>query len=126
MKTFRILTLGCKVNQYESEAMAQQFLRAGYRPAEEGEAVSVSVVNTCSVTNMSDRKSRKMIRQCAKDSTVVAVCGCYAQAKPEEAANIEGVDLSKAKYHVIDQERLLSWSPAVKSLAPNDVVLLEW
>ena len=93
MKTFRILTLGCKVNQYESEAMAQQFLRAGYRPAEEGETVSVSVVNTCSVTNMSDRKSRKMIRQCAKDSTVVAVCGCYAQAKPEEAAAIDGVDI---------------------------------
>lgn len=93
MKTFRILTLGCKVNQYESEALAQQFLRAGYRPAEAGESVSVSVVNTCSVTNMSDRKSRKMIRQCAKDSDMVAVCGCYAQAKSEEAANIEGVDL---------------------------------
>ena len=40
--------------------------------------------------------------------------------------NIEGVDLSKAKYHVIDQERLLSWSPAVRKLAPNDVVLVEW
>ena len=93
MKTFRILTLGCKVNQYESEALAQQFLKAGYQPAEEGTAVSVSVVNTCSVTNMSDRKSRKMIRQCAKDSSVVAVCGCYAQAKPEEAATIEGVDI---------------------------------
>lgn len=93
MRTFRILTLGCKVNQYESEALAQQFLKAGYRPAQSGEAVSVSVVNTCSVTNMSDRKSRKMIRQCAKDSELVAVCGCYAQAKPEEASQIEGVNL---------------------------------
>ncbi len=93
MRTFRILTLGCKVNQYESEALAQQFLKAGYQPAKSGEAVSVSVVNTCSVTNMSDRKSRKMIRQCAKDSCVVAVCGCYAQAKPEEASAIEGVDI---------------------------------
>lgn len=93
MKTFRIVTLGCKVNQYESEALAQQFQQAGYRPAKKGEAASVSVVNTCSVTNMSDRKSRKLIRQCTKDSDFVAVCGCYAQAKPEEAAQIEGVDL---------------------------------
>ncbi len=93
MRTFRILTLGCKVNQYESEALAQLFLQNGYQAAEEGESVSVSVVNTCSVTNMSDRKSRKMIRQCAKDSQVVAVAGCYAQAKPDEVARIPGVDL---------------------------------
>jgi len=93
IRTFRIITLGCKVNQYESEAMAQQFLRAGYQTAKSGEAVSVSVVNTCSVTNISDRKSRKLIRQCVKNSELVAVCGCYAQAKPEEASQIEGVDL---------------------------------
>lgn len=93
MKNFRILTLGCKVNQYESEALAQLFLDAGYVPAKEGEAASVSVVNTCSVTNMSDRKSRKMIRQCGKGGGVVAVCGCYAQAKPEEVSQIPGVDL---------------------------------
>lgn len=93
MKTFRILTLGCKVNQYESEALTQLFLKNGYRMANDEEAASVSVVNTCSVTNISDRKSRKMIRQCVKDGGIVAVCGCYAQAKPEEAAQIEGVDL---------------------------------
>ena len=93
MKTFRILTLGCKVNQYESEALTQLFLKHGYRLAKEDEPASVSVINTCSVTNVSDRKSRKMIRQCVKDGGIVAVCGCYAQAKPEEAAQIEGVDL---------------------------------
>ena len=93
MKNFRILTLGCKVNQYESEALAQLFLQSGYRAAKEGEAASVSIINTCSVTNMSDRKSRKLIRQCVKDGGVVAVAGCYAQAKPEEVANIPGVDL---------------------------------
>lgn len=93
MKTFRIVTLGCKVNQYESEALAQLFLSKGYRLAKEGEPASVSVINTCSVTNISDRKSRKTIRQCVKDGGVVAVCGCYAQAKPEEAAQIEGVDI---------------------------------
>lgn len=93
MKTFRILTLGCKVNQYESEALAQLFLEHGYRVASQGEAASVSVINTCSVTNMSDRKSRKMIRQCVKDGGMVVVCGCYAQANPEEIAQIDGVDL---------------------------------
>lgn len=93
MKTLRILTLGCKVNQYESEALRQLFLSHGYRMAEEGEAALVSIVNTCSVTNISDRKSRKLIRQCAKDGGVVAVCGCYAQAKPEEVAQLEGVSL---------------------------------
>lgn len=93
MKTFRIITLGCKVNQYESEALAQLFLQNGYRMVSEEEAASVSVINTCSVTNMSDRKSRKLIRRCVSDGGVVAVTGCYAQAKPEEAASISGVDV---------------------------------
>ncbi len=123
MKTFRILTLGCKVNQYESEALAQQFLSAGYRPAEKGEAVSVSVVNTCSVTNMSDRKSRKLIRQCVKDSELVAVCGCYAQAKPQEAAEIEGVDLviGNGNKHLLFskiEEKLLSKEMEIISISP--------
>lgn len=93
MKTFRIVTLGCKVNQYESEALSQSFLANGYLPAKEGEQATVGVVNTCSVTNVSDRKSRKLIRQTAKECDILAVCGCYTQAKPEEASNIEGVDL---------------------------------
>lgn len=93
MKTFRIITLGCKVNQYESESLAQSFLANGYQPAREGERATVGVVNTCSVTNISDRKSRKLIRQTAKDCDLLAVCGCYAQAKPEEASKIDGVDL---------------------------------
>lgn len=93
MKTFRIVTLGCKVNQYESEALTQSFLESGYEMAKECEVATVGIVNTCSVTNISDRKSRKLIRQTAKECEVLAVCGCYAQAKPEEAAAIEGVDL---------------------------------
>ncbi len=93
MKTFRIITLGCKVNQYESESLAQSFLAKGYEAAKEGERATVGVVNTCSVTNISDRKSRKLIRQTAKECDLLAVCGCYSQAKPEEAASIEGVDL---------------------------------
>ncbi len=93
MKTFRIVTLGCKVNQYESEALGQIFLKHNFRPATEGELADACVVNTCSVTNISDRKGRKLIRQCARNSKVLAVCGCYAQAKPEEVAQIDGVDL---------------------------------
>lgn len=93
MKTFKIITLGCKVNQYESEALTQLFLANGYRLVSEEERASVCVINTCSVTNMSDRKSRKLIRRAVQESDVVAVMGCYAQAKPEEIAQIPGVDI---------------------------------
>ena len=95
MKKLSISTLGCKVNQYESEALAQLFVSNGYTIVDENEDADVCIVNTCSVTNMSDRKSRKMIRRCtnSKNAPVVVVTGCYSEAKPEEAAEIEGVSI---------------------------------
>ena len=73
------ITLGCKVNQYETNAMEQKFLDSGYEIVENTQKADVYVVNTCTVTNMSDRKSRQMLRRMKeqnKDAIVVA-CGCY-------------------------------------------------
>ncbi len=94
-KTFSILTLGCKVNQYESEAMSELFESRGYRQVENDEISDVYIVNTCTVTNLSDRKSRQFIRKSKKKNpdSVVAVVGCYSQVSPDEVKNIEGVDV---------------------------------
>lgn len=91
--TFNIMTLGCKVNQYESEAIEELFIKKGFEKKEND--ADVYVINTCTVTNMSDRKSRQMISRARKDNpeAVVAVMGCYSQVKPEEVASIEGVDI---------------------------------
>ncbi|WP_210060094.1 tRNA (N(6)-L-threonylcarbamoyladenosine(37)-C(2))-methylthiotransferase MtaB [Peptoniphilus stercorisuis] len=95
-KTFSILTLGCKVNQYESEAMTELFEKKGYLNVDfETEVSDIYIVNTCTVTNLADRKSRQFIRHAKRenpDSTVVVV-GCYSQTSPEEVADIEGVDI---------------------------------
>ena len=94
-KTFSILTLGCKVNQYESEAMSELFEKRGYKEVDNDEFSDVYIVNTCTVTNLSDRKSRQFIRKSKKKNpdSVVAVVGCYSQVSPEEVKNIEGVDV---------------------------------
>lgn len=94
-KTFSILTLGCKVNQYESEAMSELFESRGYRQVENDDISDVYIVNTCTVTNLSDRKSRQFIRKSKKNNpdSVVAVVGCYSQVSPDEVKNIDGVDV---------------------------------
>lgn len=95
-KTFSILTLGCKVNQYESEAMTENFESKGYINVDPDTDVSdIYIVNTCTVTNLSDRKSRQFIRRAKKENpdSIVCVVGCYSQTSPEEVAAIEGVDI---------------------------------
>lgn len=95
-KTFTILTLGCKVNQYESESMAELFEKKGYLKVDHTmDVADVYIVNTCTVTNLSDRKSRQFIRRAKRENpdATVAVVGCYSQVAPEEVANIEGVDV---------------------------------
>lgn len=87
------LTLGCKVNQYETEAMQKLFEIAGWEIAEEISTADVVVVNTCTVTAVSSQKSRQMIRRAAKKNCILAVVGCYAQNEPEEIAKIDGVDI---------------------------------
>ena len=89
-----ICTLGCKVNQYETQAMEQELLRRGHGLVPfEGEA-DAYIINTCTVTAVSDKKSRQMIRRARKLSpdAVVAVCGCYPQTHPEDVKGLD-VDL---------------------------------
>ena len=88
-------TLGCKVNQYESEAMQKLFNAAGYEIVSEIETADVVVVNTCTVTSLSSQKSRQIIRRAARanENAVLVVVGCYAQNQPQEISKIEGVDI---------------------------------
>ena len=87
------LTLGCKVNQYETEAMQKLFEAVGYEVASDISEAQVVVVNTCTVTAVSSQKSRQMIRRAANKNCVLAVVGCYAQSEPEEILKINGVDV---------------------------------
>jgi threonylcarbamoyladenosine tRNA methylthiotransferase MtaB len=88
-------TLGCKVNQYETEAMAEAFERAGYELVDFEEAADVYVINTCTVTGLSSRKSRQAIRRAKQlnRSAIVAAVGCYPQTAREEVENIPEVDI---------------------------------
>ncbi len=95
MKRVAFHTLGCKVNQYETEAMEELFQKSGYNIVDENEQADVYVINTCTVTNLSDRKSRQFIRKSKKinDDSLIAVVGCYSQVSPEEVEKIHGVDV---------------------------------
>ena len=92
-KTLKTVTLGCKVNQYETEFVRQGFERLGYRKAAEGEPVDLCIVNSCTVTAESEAKSRKIIRRLAKahPQAEIIVMGCFAARAPEEAAALPGV-----------------------------------
>ncbi len=91
--TLRTVTLGCKVNQYETELVREGLARAGFRDAVEGESADLCVVNTCTVTAEGDAKSRQTIRQLAKRNpgARIIVMGCYATRAPDEVASLPGV-----------------------------------
>ena len=95
MKTVAFITLGCKVNQYETNAMTQQFIEKGYEVVDHTEKADIYIVNTCTVTNMSDRKSRQMLRRVKElnKEAIVVACGCYAQVAKEELEKIEEINL---------------------------------
>ncbi|AGF54700.1 tRNA (N(6)-L-threonylcarbamoyladenosine(37)-C(2))-methylthiotransferase MtaB [Clostridium saccharoperbutylacetonicum] len=88
-------TLGCRVNHYETEAMAEKFIQEGYEVTDFENFADVYVINTCSVTNMSDKKSRQIISRARRrnQEAIIAAVGCYSQVAPEEVAKIEGVDV---------------------------------
>ena len=92
-RTLTTVTLGCKVNQYETEFVRQGFERLGYRKAVEGEPLDLCIVNTCTVTAESEAKSRKIIRRLAKahPEAEIIVMGCFATRAPDEAAALPGV-----------------------------------
>ncbi len=94
-KRVAFATLGCKVNQYDSEAMMALFRKAGYEVVDFQEPADVYIVNTCTVTGRGAAKSRQLIRNAIRRSplSVVAVAGCYTQTDPDEVAGIPGVSL---------------------------------
>ena len=96
MRKFKIVTLGCRTNQYESQGYADQLRGLGYTPAEEGETADVCIVNTCTVTEGADRSSRHEIRQLLREhpNAKLAVTGCMAERAPEEVLKLgEGITL---------------------------------
>jgi threonylcarbamoyladenosine tRNA methylthiotransferase MtaB len=94
-KTFKIITLGCKVNQCESATLREALMQAGWVPAERGSPAEVNIVNTCIVTQKASYQSRQAIRKTIREnpSALTAATGCYAQTFPEELSRIEGLDL---------------------------------
>ena len=99
-------TLGCKLNFVETSHIGRMLLENGFSKAAEGEAADVCVINTCSVTEVADRKGRQAIKQMihANPGAYIVVTGCYAQLKPVDIANIEGVDLilgAQEKFDII-------------------------
>lgn len=107
MKKAASYALGCKVNQYESEAIAELFAEKGYEIVGIDEVADVYVINTCTVTNFGDKKSRQLIRKVKRQNknAVVAVVGCYAQTAPQEIMKVEGVNLvigTKDRGQIVD------------------------
>ncbi len=95
MKTVAFTTLGCRVNQYDTDAMRGLFLQKGYQTVAFEEKADIYVINTCSVTHMGEKKSRQLIRKAKRQnpSAYVVVTGCYAQLNPDAISAIEGVNL---------------------------------
>ena len=96
MKNISFYTLGCKVNQYETNAMMQKFQEAGYKIVDINENISdVCVINTCTVTNMSDRKSRQMLRKIKEknNNAIIIATGCYAQVAKKQLEEMPEVDI---------------------------------
>ena len=95
MKKIGFITLGCKVNIYESNALKNELESKGYVVSEITSDCDAFVINTCSVTNQADAKSRKMIRKCQSlnPNAIICVMGCYSQVKSEEVREIDGVSI---------------------------------
>ena len=115
-KRVAVFTLGCKTNQYESEAIASTFRHNGYESVPFEELADVYIINTCTVTHLGDRKSRQIIRRAIKKNpeAVIAVTGCYAQTSPAEVLQIPGVDLivgTRDREKIVDLVEQASMSP---------------
>ncbi len=107
MPSVALMSLGCKVNQFETETMEGLFKKRGYTIVPFEEPADFYIINTCSVTSFSDRKSRQMIRRAHRqnDRAIIAVAGCYAQVSTEEVKQIEGVRVvlgTKERAHIVE------------------------
>src|SRR5215469_4314036 len=93
--TFAVATLGCKVNQADSEAIGEQLGSAGFVQCDFGEVANIYIVNTCTVTHLGDRSSRQLISQARRrhPEALLVVTGCYAELNPQAVAALPGVNL---------------------------------
>src|SRR5690606_10729532 len=112
-KTVSFYTLGCKVNHYETEAIWQLFKKHGYERVEFEKRADVYLINTCTVTNTGDKKSRQIIRRAVRKNpdAIICVTGCYAQTSPAEVLEIPGVDIVVGTQ---GRDRLLEYVDQVK------------
>ncbi len=106
---FTVITQGCKVNQYDSGVISQNMTEAGFFPAKEGEAPNIVILNTCTVTESSDKKGFKLAAKLKRDypDAIIAVTGCYPQAFPEEAAQKDFIDIIVGNEGKSDIPRLI-------------------
>jgi threonylcarbamoyladenosine tRNA methylthiotransferase MtaB len=114
MPTVAFYTLGCKVNFYDTEAIWQLFKNEGYEQVDFESTADVYLVNTCTVTNTGDKKSRQIIRRAVRRNpdAIIAVTGCYAQTSPAEIMAIEGVDLVIGTQ---DREKIMTFVNAIQA-----------
>jgi threonylcarbamoyladenosine tRNA methylthiotransferase MtaB len=106
-KRVSFYTLGCKLNFAETATISRSFTESGYQKVEFEDPADVIVINTCTVTQLADKKSRQIISKASRNSpnAIIAVVGCYSQLKPDEIAQLNGVDLvlgTSEKFHIVD------------------------
>jgi threonylcarbamoyladenosine tRNA methylthiotransferase MtaB len=128
-KTVAFHTLGCRVNQYETQALREKMADLGFRSVDDGEAADVYVINTCTVTGVSDRKSRQLIRRAKRSnpSSIVAVIGCYAQTRPDETAAMPEADIvlgsgDKSRLPALIEEYIAGKAERVFDVSSLDVL----
>lgn len=124
MKKVAFYTLGCKLNFSETSTIGRQFEQRGFQKVEFSENPDIFIINTCSVTDNADKKCRKIVReaQLINPQGYVAIIGCYAQLKPQEIANIPGVDAvlgAAEKFRLLDLLDTFEKSPETRVLASD-------
>lgn len=117
-------TLGCKVNQFETEIMEGLFKERGYEITTFDQVADIYVINTCSVTHLGERKSRQLIRRAIRlnEEAIVAVSGCYAQVSPEQIAAIEGVNVivgTQDRQRIVDLVEQIGSSKGTVNVVTN-------
>lgn len=124
MKTVAFYTLGCKVNQYETQAISELFEKEGYTVCPFEEKADIYIINTCSVTGLSDRKSRQMIRRAKRKNPcgIIAVTGCYAQTAADEILKIEGVNLTVGTQNRADIVKMCENAAGKRVNAVTDIL----
>lgn len=120
-KTAAYFTLGCKLNFAETSTIGKMLSEQGIRKARTGEKADICIINTCSVTELADKKCRQAIRRIAKQhpGAFMVVTGCYAQLKPEEVSDIEGVDLVLGMEQKLD---ILQYLPMIGKENSNTII----